>query len=95
MVLPVTCSNAEVERVFSLKKKIQTEFRCDLGSDTINSLICCKQNTDFTCVNFIPSDSLLKAAKAATKAYNVSVCSENKTFVYRFMFMFIVNNNLL
>ena len=75
LVLPV--SNAEVERVFSLLKKIQTEFRSDLGSDTIKSLICCKQNTDFTCVNFIPSDSLLKAAKAATRAYNVSVCSEN------------------
>ena len=52
LVLPV--SNAEVERVFSLLKKIQTEFRSDLGSDIINSLICCKQNTDFTCVNFIP-----------------------------------------
>ena len=62
----------------SLLKKIQTEFQSDLGSDTIYSLICCKQNTDFTCVNFIPSDSLLlKAAKAATKAYIVSVCSEN------------------
>ena len=71
------CQQCRGRESIFIVQKIQTEFRSDLGSDTINSLICCKQNTDFTYVNFIPSDSLLKAAKAATKAYNVSVCSEN------------------
>ena len=73
------CQQCRGRESIFIAKKIQTEFPSDLGSDTINSLICCKQNTDFTYVNFIPlaSDSALKAAKVATKAYNVSVCSEN------------------
>ena len=68
LVLPV--SNADVERIFSMLKKIQTEFRSELANDTICSLISCKQNADVQCFNFDPSDSVLKNAKSATKVYN-------------------------
>lgn len=74
LVLPV--SNAEVERIFSMLKKVQTEFRSELANDTICSLLCCKQNTDFPCHKFDPSDSVLKAAKAAASLYNTSKSSE-------------------
>ena len=68
LVLPV--SNADSERTCSMVKKIQTEFRSELSVDTINSLLTTKQNQNVTCVDYAPTDNVLKVAKSATLAYN-------------------------
>ena len=70
VVLPV--SNAEPERIFSMLKKIQTEFRSELKNDTICSIIGAKQNQDKKCYEYEPCESVLKNAKAATMLYNAS-----------------------
>ena len=51
-------------------KKIQTEFRSELSLDTINSLLTTKQNQNVTCVDYAPTDNVLKVAKSATLVYN-------------------------
>ena len=51
-------------------KKIQTEFRLELSVDTINSLLTTKQKQNVTCVDYEPTDNVLKVAKSATSAYN-------------------------
>ena len=47
--------------------KIQTEFRSELSVDTIlTTLLTTKQNQNVTCVDYEPTDKVLKVAKSAT-----------------------------
>jgi len=55
LVLPN--SNADIKRVFSLVKKIHTEFRYDLKNDTLCALLASKMNQDSACYEFVPSSS--------------------------------------
>ena len=59
-------------RVFSLVRKIQTEFRADIQNDTHSDLLARKipVNQISQCCDFTPSMSLQNAAKLATSEYN-------------------------
>lgn len=65
----IPTSNADPERIFSMLKKIQTDMRSELNTDTICSLMCAKQNQDINCYQFEPSESLLMSAKKAVVNY--------------------------
>ena len=71
-VLCVPHSNAASERVFSMLKKIYTEQRSELCSDSINSLLSIKLNIDTCCYNTELSGELLKKLKKAAMLYNES-----------------------
>ena len=66
-------SNADSERMFSMMKKIATEFRSELNNDTICALLCTKQNSLYDCFDFLPSEEILKNAKSACCAYKLSL----------------------
>ena len=69
-VVCVPHSNASSERVFSMLKKIYTEQRSELCSDTINSLLSIKMNIDTCCYNTELSPPLLRKLKRAAMEYN-------------------------
>ena len=62
-------NNTVSERVFSMVRKIDTDSRSQLGSDTLRALLSCKINTDDPCYAFVPDKDLCKAAKVATWNY--------------------------
>ena len=68
LVLPF--SNADSERTCSMVKKFLKEFRSELSVDKMNSLLTTKPNQNVTCVDYAPTDNVLKVAKSATLAYN-------------------------
>ena len=43
-LLTIPASNADSERVFSLVRRIKTEFRSSLATETVSSLITCHFN---------------------------------------------------
>ena len=45
-LLTIPCSNAGSERMFSMVRKISTDFRSELGHNTICALLSVKQNSD-------------------------------------------------
>ena len=69
-ILSIPHSNASSERVFSMLKKIQTDQRADLCHDSINALLSIKVNMNTCCYDTVPSASLLKNLKKASKLYN-------------------------
>jgi len=68
-VLCLPHSNADCERVFSQVRKIHTDCRKNLQSETLTALLQCKINTD-SCCEISPTASQLELAKGATKQYN-------------------------
>lgn len=62
-------SNADCERVFSQVRKIHTDCRKNLGTDTLTALLQCKLNTDFCC-DITPTERQLQLAKKAASDYN-------------------------
>ncbi|XP_046542694.1 uncharacterized protein LOC124253022 [Haliotis rubra] len=62
-------SNADCERVFSQVRKIHTDCRKNLNSDTLTALLQCKLNSD-ACCDIQPSGPQVDLAKNATYAYN-------------------------
>ena len=68
-MLTIPNSNSDCERVFSMVRKIQTEYRSDMDNSTLCSLLCAKINAKETCYQFQPSKALLRAAKCATYNY--------------------------
>ena len=69
-LLTIPCSNAGSERIFSMVRKISTDFRSELGHDTICALLSVKQNSDEKPSQLNPSKQLLRAAKSSTHKYN-------------------------
>ena len=68
LALPV--SNAETERVFSIVRKIVTDYRSQMDQSTLCALISCKVNNDSVCFQLDTPTILLKEAKSATVKYN-------------------------
>ena len=67
LVLPH--SNADPERIFSMVRKIESEERGRLGTDTVSSLLSYKMNNSTPCFEnaHLMTKELLDSAKAATK----------------------------
>lgn len=77
-LLLVPHSNATSERVFSLVRKNQTDFRPTLGTETLTSLLIEKQkhfNSSTKCYEHKFSNEVLKAAKKSTWT---NICSNKK-----------------
>ncbi|XP_067951926.1 zinc finger protein 862-like [Watersipora subatra] len=70
-ILCIPHSNAATERVFSMLKKIHTEARADLCSETVNALIATKINFSTCCFETELKADLLKNLKKSAKTYNL------------------------
>ncbi|KAK2154429.1 hypothetical protein LSH36_269g09031 [Paralvinella palmiformis] len=66
-------SNADSERVFSMVRKIDTDSRSQLGSDTLRALLSCKINTDDPCYAFVSDKDLCKCKKALAPRLDANV----------------------
>ena len=72
-LLAIPASNADSERVFSLVRRIKTEYRSALSTDTVLSLIGCHfNNTNKCCENTKFEKTLLTNAKKCTRQRNIS-----------------------
>ena len=69
-ILALPVSNAETERVFSIVRKIVTDYRTQLDQSTLCALVSCKLNSDSRCYDLATPEGLLKQAKTATMEYN-------------------------
>lgn len=72
-MLALPNSNAASERAFSMVRRIHTEFRSELGNDTLCSLLSVKINSDISSKDYTPSNKVLMAARSACVDYNNSV----------------------
>ncbi|XP_077423442.1 zinc finger protein 862-like isoform X2 [Vanacampus margaritifer] len=70
ILLSLPHSNADSERVFSHVRKIHTEYRKTMGTDTLTSLLQMKLNCDNCSSQVRPSLEQIKSAKSCTLAYN-------------------------
>ena len=68
-LISIPNSNADSESVFSMVRKIHTDFRSELDHDTLCSLLSSKINLDGCCYNTEITLDHLKAAKKATWSY--------------------------
>ena len=73
-LLAIPTSNADSERVFSLVRRVKTDFRASLAPETLSSLISCHfNNTNTRCCKLGRiDDALLKKAKGCTRERNLS-----------------------
>ena len=70
-LLSVPASNADSERVFSLVRRIKTDFRASLATETVSALIGCHLNTTFECCEKRKFDvALLNRAQVCTSEIN-------------------------
>ena len=69
-ILALPVSNAETERVFSIVRKIVTDYRTQIDQRTLCALLACKMNNDCKCYELATPDDLLRKAKSATMEYN-------------------------
>ena len=72
-LLSIPASNADSERVFNLVRRIKTEFRSSLQTDTVSALIGHHFNKSCQCYElscFV--DSLLAKGKSCTNERNIS-----------------------
>ncbi|KAI0224406.1 hypothetical protein LSAT2_024570, partial [Lamellibrachia satsuma] len=67
-LLSLPHSNAEVERLFSILRKVHTDYRYRLHADTVTAYIQCKMNIDSCCHELVVPTEMLKFAKSATHA---------------------------
>lgn len=63
-------SNADSERVFSNVRKIHTEYRKTMGTDTLTALLQVKLNCDDLCFKVKLSREQIMSAKSCTSEYN-------------------------
>ena len=59
-LLSLPHSNADTERVFSIVRKIVTDYRTEMDQSLLCALIACKLNCDTCCFKFTPSAELFK-----------------------------------
>jgi hypothetical protein len=72
-LLSIPSSNADSERVFSLVRRIKTDFRSNLLPETISALVGIHFNTlDTCCEQSVYETSLLDKAKSCTHERNLS-----------------------
>lgn len=72
-LLAIPVSNADSERVFSLVRRIRTDFRASLSTSTLSSLIGCRFNNMSPCCEFKQfPDSFLQRAETCTMEHNRS-----------------------
>ena len=72
-LLAIPTSNADSERVFSLIRRIKTDFRASLSPETVSALIGCHLNKSGKCCEVTKfDDSLLIQAKQCTRQRNLS-----------------------
>ena len=69
-LLDLPHSNADTERVFSIVRKIVTDFRTEMEQSTLCPLLSCKLNSDTDCYRLEAPKELLTKAKHATMKYN-------------------------
>ena len=69
-LLSLPHSNADCERAFSMVRKVHTECRKSLCSDTITAFLQCKLNFDTDCCEFDVTPAMLRGAKHATAEYS-------------------------
>ena len=69
-ILALPVSNANTEIVFSIVRKIITDYRTQLNQETLCSLLACKVNNDSECFQLETPIELLRQAKVTTKEYN-------------------------
>ena len=70
-IAPLLClphSNADIERLFSILRKVHTDARTNLNADTITAYLQCKLNIDACCYELVVSANMLTVAKSATHA---------------------------
>lgn len=72
-LLCIPHSNASSERAFSMVRKIVTENRTRMDNSTLCSLLSCKINFTAPAHTYVPSTSVLQAAKHCTYNYNKSL----------------------
>ncbi|KAJ8333719.1 hypothetical protein SKAU_G00410380 [Synaphobranchus kaupii] len=72
-LLCIPHSNASSERVFSMVRKIVTENRTRLDNSTLCSLLSCKLNFTGPVHTYVPTKSVLQAARHCTYNYNKHV----------------------
>ena len=65
LVLPV--ANADTERIFSIVRKIVTDYRTQMEQNTLCALVSCKLNNDLKCYELETPKDLLSRACTATK----------------------------
>ena len=71
LLIPV--SNADSERVFSLVRRVKTNYRSSLSTETLSALIGCHFNKTVSCCELTKFDEpLLSKAKVCTKERNLS-----------------------
>ena len=71
-LLSIPASNADSECVFSLVRRMKTEYRSSLSTETISSLIGCHLNKTWVCCGVVNAEeSLLVAAKKCTHERNM------------------------
>ena len=71
-LLSIPSSNADSERVFSLVRRIKTEFRSSLQTETLSALIGCHFNKTTDCCEKVHFDGpLLSKAKSCTHERNL------------------------
>jgi len=69
-VLSLPISNADTEMVFSIVRKIVTDYRTKKDQSTLCALVPCKLNSNSNCYDLETLKELLKRAKVATVEYN-------------------------
>ena len=69
-VLSLPVSNADTERVFSVVRKIVTDYRTEMDQSTLCALLACKLNTNVNCFELDTPKDLIRNAKRATMEYN-------------------------
>ena len=69
-LLSLPISNADSERVFSIVRKIITDYRTEMEQDTLCALLACKLNSNSTFYELDTPKELLQVANRATKEYN-------------------------
>ncbi len=72
-LLSIPASNADSERVFSLVRRVKTDYRASLLTETLSALIGCHFNkTVHCCEPFKFGEALLSKAKKWTMQRNLS-----------------------
>ncbi len=69
-LMSIPASNADSERVFSMRRKVHTDQRPSLKQSTIISLMTIKFNSEECCHDSIFSEELLTKCKKATVLHN-------------------------
>ena len=77
-LLSLPVSNAETERVFSILRKVLTEYRTQIDQSTLCALVSFKLNCDSKCFELETLAKFLEEARTTTMNYNKAHSSKHK-----------------